>query len=168
MNLWNPDTNYGNSPMLAVRPSYVAAALRFDLSALPAGATINRAELALYTLGRSNDQPLTAVAYRMLRAWDENQITANVARTGQPWSAPLANGAGDHDAAALAAVSLPATGWATLDITAAARAWVGAGPQENFGLLLQATSTGLVQYGIASREGWPAGQQPKLTIHYSP
>ncbi len=167
INAWNPDTNFGGSTALMLRQGFVSALLRFDLSALPAGAAITQAELSVYTINRTNEQALTAVAYRILRGWDESQVTANVARTGQPWSAQLANGAGDREATALASVPLPGSGWAALDVTAAARSWMSAGPAGNFGLLLQATSADLVQYSLASREGWPTDQRPKLIVRYT-
>lgn len=167
INLWNPDTTYGNSTILTVRSGYVSSLLRFDLSPLPAGSVITRAELSVYTVGRTNEQALTAAAYRVLRPWEESQVTATIAKVGQPWSAPLASGADDHEATALASVTLPAAGWATLDVTAAAQVWATSGAGGNFGLLLQSSSTGLVQYSLASREGWPADQNPKLTIRYT-
>ncbi len=163
---WNPDTNYGSSTIAALRPGVMPALFRFDLSALPANAAITQAELSVYTAGRSNENTLTAAAYRLLRAWEEMQATANIAKTGQPWSAPLANGASDRESTALSSASLAAMGWTTFDVTAAARGWQS-NPAANFGLLLAATSTNAVQYSLASREASPADQRPKLTIRFS-
>ena len=163
---WNPDTNYGGSTIAALRPGVMPALFRFDLSALPANAAITQAELAVFTAGRTNANSLTAAAYRLLRAWEETQATANIAKTGQPWSAPLAAGAGDRESTALSSATLAATGWTTFDVTAAARGWQS-NPAANFGVVLAATSADAVQYSLASREASPADQHPILTVRFT-
>jgi hypothetical protein len=68
------------------------AALRWDLSQTPAGATVTSATV---TLNISNPSPQTYGAYELKRAWSEGQVNWNVAATGTPWATAGAKGATD-------------------------------------------------------------------------
>jgi hypothetical protein len=165
LSLWYPNTNYGAGTMLLLRPQVAVALLRFDLEALPPHALIREARLELYTLGRTNSQPLTAQLYRLRRAWQETMTTAYLAAVDRPWEAPLAAGPGDREATPFAVTDLPLSGWTSLDITAPAQAWRAA-PATNHGLLIEASSSGNVQQSLAAREWTQSSLRPRLVVRY--
>jgi hypothetical protein len=90
-----PTVNQGKLGELRESGSY-ADLVRFAIfqsegGPVPNGATIQSATLSLY---KSTFYDFTYQVSRMLRNWDETQATWNVWRTGQPWSAAGALGAG--------------------------------------------------------------------------
>jgi hypothetical protein len=64
--------------------------LRFDLSAIPTGKTVDEATLRLYYKGRSNGNGLTLGAYRLLAPWLDSQATWTQRMTGANWVVPRA------------------------------------------------------------------------------
>jgi hypothetical protein len=70
---------HGFEPTLAVRwqrnllLAAESALMRFDLSSIPATATIKSATLALYIADHTNDLPLSISAYGLLRPWEATQ-----------------------------------------------------------------------------------------------
>src|SRR5919112_1180441 len=64
------------------------AALRWDLSQVPAGATVNSASVTLSISNHANDTgtPQTYGAFELKKAWNEGQLTWNQAATGAPWA----------------------------------------------------------------------------------
>src|SRR5215212_4775564 len=71
------------------------AALRWDLSQLPAGATVSSAKV---TLNISNPSLQTFGVYDLKKAWNEGQINWNQAATGTPWATAGAKGTTDRGA----------------------------------------------------------------------
>jgi hypothetical protein len=73
------DMNYGTSTSLYIREETTGALYRslihFDLSSIPAGATIESATLYGYQASRSGD--LEVGAYRVTDAWNESVVTWN-------------------------------------------------------------------------------------------
>ncbi|NUQ39607.1 MAG: DNRLRE domain-containing protein, partial [Caldilineales bacterium] len=115
---WHPANNYGLDQELALRPGPVRASLfRFDLSAIPAGALVSKAYLALYTTVQPGT--FTGRIYRMLRPWSEMQANWNQAAAGQPWAAPGGQAAVDRAAAPSAEITLAGVNQASwFDVTA--------------------------------------------------
>lgn len=90
-----PTTNYGSNALLAIGDSTAAAsaayrsALKFDLSSIPATATVTGASLQLYEYSASDAASIgkwNAEAWRLLKDWTGSQATWNVRQTGVKWA----------------------------------------------------------------------------------
>ena len=165
----DPETNYGISPTLSLRNNdYKAGLLRFDVSSVPASASILSATLSVHVYGSTNLNPLDVQAYRMLRAWSETGVTWNRASAGTPWAAAGANGIGaDRDDLVLDSVTMSASGaWYDFDIADLVRLWVST-PGQNFGVALKTIGNGQVEYELWSSDyEFAPIVRPKLTITY--
>jgi hypothetical protein len=131
--------------------------MRFDLSAVPASATVTRATLRiyLYAVHQGTDQ------YRVhgvTKAWEERRAT---------WS--NMNASYDPAASAKRAIRIDLQGkYAQFNITSLVQRWVTT-PSTNYGLLLRGTE-GASHRGIVlgSREYLTPSWRPKLTVKYTP
>lgn len=162
---WSVGTNYGDKGELLVRAGGIReAALRFDLSSLPEGATVQRAVLVLYVGERTNGLPLTLDAYELLRPWTERQVTWASTGTGA-WAIAGANGVGSDRAgqAAASTTAIIAPGWVMLDLTDLVAKWAADG-STNQGILLKGTAPGAVEYAIRSSEWWQVCRRPRLMV----
>jgi hypothetical protein len=145
--------------------------LRFDLSTIPAGKTVDEATLRLYYKSRSNGNGLTLGAYRLLAPWVDSQATWAQRITGINWDTPGLGSGADYAAAADDANLAPGEGgtWIELDVTDMAQTWVD-DPAANYGLILrQAAAVGYVIYDFCSERGvspCTAAQTPQLTVWY--
>lgn len=83
------DTNYGNDVYLrtavGVSPAY-RSILAFDISSIPAGATITSVKLHLYLNAATPGISRTLNLHKILEAWLELQSTWNSRKTGVAWS----------------------------------------------------------------------------------
>ena len=135
------------------------AALRWDLSQIPAGATVSTASV---TLNITNPSPQTYGAYDLKRAWNESQISWNQASTGTPWATAGAKGTTDRGSQ-IASVTPTNIAPYTFTIPASVvQGWVSA-PSSNNGILL-AHTTNFDGFVFGTKEG---AQPPKLTINYT-
>ncbi len=168
INQWFPTSNFSNLANLALRAPMVASPLlRFDLAGVvPAGSSVLDAALSFYADTSSNQHPLEARVYQLLRPWQAAEATWNRATAAQAWQAPGAQGSSDRITTPLAMTVVTGAGqWHSWNVTNAVAAWVQ-NPGSNAGLLLEATGQAQVQYDLAgSRWGIPA-QRPQLTITY--
>jgi len=167
---WEPNNNYGNNVTLAIRQGNIRSALlRFDLSALPAGANVIQAKLGLYALSQSNPGGTTITAYQVLRPWAEGQATWFLATSATPWGSAGCNQVGTDRAGTASGAVLVNTinAWHELDITDLVRAWV-ADPSSNQGVLLKAEGATSVEYTYASSEyWWSYGLAPRLVVRFT-
>src|SRR5829696_7369191 len=126
----SPNTNSGAATTLKVdgddpdsSGSDVYAALRWDLSSIPAGATVSSAKV---TLNVSDPTSQTFGAYELKRAWNEGQVNWNQAATGAPWATAGAKGATDRGSQ-IATVSPPTVAPYTFTVPASVvQAWLSA------------------------------------------
>lgn len=86
--------------------------LSFDLSALPAGATINSVQLVLHLAENDNngalvDTTLTLALHAVTQAWTEASVSWNNASTSTPWT-PTAGGT--FDPTVLSSQTIPTKG----------------------------------------------------------
>ena len=86
---WNPDVNY-NGWQVEVDTGE-SALMRWDLSVIPAGATISAASI---TLNVVNDSTQKYSLYECLKPWVDTQATWNQYATGVPWATAGANNTG--------------------------------------------------------------------------
>jgi VCBS repeat-containing protein len=138
--------------------------LQFDLSAIPAGATINSATLQLEASAIGTTMNLNV--YELLQTWTEGtgNGTAGVANwnqrvTGTNWT----TAGGTFDATPAAMLNTNATGQHSWDITALVQAWI-AGTKVNNGVLVGSPDSGGATVTYDSREGATA---PVLVIDFT-
>ena len=117
--------------------------LRFDLSDLPANATISNATLSLWH-PETTSAALTVRAHRLTSNWDDGTGVDTCSADGATWYEATggfrwAQDGGDYDPTAAATLGLPAdaaAGWSTWSLTSLAQQWV-AGSHPSMGLLLK-------------------------------
>lgn len=169
-NQWDPTANYGTNEILGVRTENVSDAfLKFPLADLPPGSQVIAAELVVHAVGQTNVHPLQVIVQRLSRAWNEREMTWNLAAAAAPWALPGAAAVpADRAADIYASENLTAKGAYTFEVTSLLSAWVQGG-QVNYGLLLHGSeSPGRVQYNLASREHSDPALRPRLILTYRP
>jgi hypothetical protein len=170
MDQWQPTSNFAGLTSVSVRTyDVMAGLLRFDLSAIPAGANVVSASLTLYATYQSNGNMFDGSVHRVLRPWTATQATWQQPRTGERWEVDGCNGTTyDRTATAYATFHLNAANSAvTMDVADLVRYWV-AHPDENFGMVLKGASAGgSVEYRFASAEYPDVSRRPLLEVAYS-
>jgi hypothetical protein len=153
-----PAKNYGTKTLAnvgVVGGGARQSLLRFDLSAIPATATVTSATL---TLTAYQSLPLgssaTLRAHRILSPWTEGTVT---------WSLFDASFSAAVEASAISNRMSPAA--VSFDLTALAQAWVS-GAAANHGLLLEQPET--TTTNISTSESMTVSSQPRLDICYQP
>jgi uncharacterized repeat protein (TIGR01451 family) len=164
-----PDTNYGSRAYMYAGYDHsgcnlysgkVARSLvRFDLSSIPAGASISDAKLHLrltgwcYYVGHS--QPRTVTIYRADAGWSESSVTWN-------------NKPGCAESYASASVSVTSRGWHSFDMTNLVRGWVN-GSFSNYGLMVRAPETSGSEFALlefATHDYYGTTYDPYLEVTY--
>ncbi len=171
INGWQPNANYATRNEFYVRNGNVhAALLKFDLSGIPAGATVLQARLTVYPVDAAwtIPHPFTLSAYQVYRAWNEREATWLNATMGDMWGMPGANdSATDRDATAADSVTLLGTETeASLDVTSVVADWV-AGTAANNGLFLGGSATKAMARAFASSSYYDPTMRPKLYVLYT-
>jgi len=160
------EVNMGQAEVLTVRGDRShAALLRFDLSCLPAAATVAEATLRLYVM-RAPAEALRIRVDRLLRPWHEADVTWRQAARGELWGLPGAAHEGTDRASSSIEASLPggATGWIALPVTELVQAWLD-DPAANYGVVLYADGSADAECAFASAESRQMGLRPLLVIH---
>ena len=145
------------------------AALRWNLSSIPAGTTVSSATVTLNISNHSNDTgtPQTYGAYELKRTWNEGQVNWNQAATGTPWATAGAKATTDRGSkiASVTPTSGTPTAKAPYTFTIPAsvvQGWLSA-PSSNNGILL-ADTTNFDGFVFDTKEG---ATPPKLTVNYT-
>jgi len=158
------DVHGGDSELDLDGAPLTAALIRFDLRAIPSGATVESAVLTWVVFDPGTSAEVMS-AQVLLMPWTEATATWYQATDGVAW--PTEGALGDAVAAARIVddVQPHAAGALALDLPASVvQAWVDA-PATNFGLRWQATGTDLLR--LRSREA-ADDQRPLLTVTYRP
>jgi hypothetical protein len=170
-----PTTGYANNAELRIGESNAAAdvwhsLLKFDLSGIPANATINSATLTLTIVTDYADNASAVSIYRVKRNWIEAS-TWNKYDASNSWQTAGGTGANDYDSTVIATRSFSATLTAgssrtfTLDTTEIKK--LIDGTYTNYGFLLKTSSENNDAYGWASSDNTTAAYRPLLEIDYS-
>ena len=164
---WTPDQNYSLSSSLAVRSGdWMASLFRFDCSAIPRDAQVQRATLRVYVSSQSNPNIMAASAHMIVRVWDEKRATWVLATADSTWAQPGARALGEDISPPNDAKTLQSAGtWYEFDITEMVRQWV-ANPETNFGVILRGEGPAGVQYNIASAESAGVANRPALVVQF--
>lgn len=163
LNQNHPSTNYGSTITLPVgfntNNTLYRSLVRFDLSSIPANATINKATLSLYQVG-SSGVPLAIRVYRSTKTWSEGTVTWNSNGTSFNSTAITSGGGGASNQS-----------WVAFNVLPVVRSWYIA-PSRNFGLMLRGSSEGgdWSFHSYASKESGPIARKivrPRLRIEYT-
>ena len=153
----NGATNYGSEQRAVLYMDFANTGrvlVRFDLSNIPAGATISSATLGFDLTYSSGTSSVTATAYRVTETWTENSVTKN----SEPAHA--------DEVATTIITNYPDK--KTFDVTEAVRHWLD-GSWANNGLKIigrEGASSALnYRRELGSRE---SGTPPTLAVTYTP
>lgn len=158
---WHPNTPQDTTGKLQIKAGDMHTLLRVDLSSVPQGSRVRKAELRLW--GSYGPESITLRAYRLLRAWDETTATWTEARAGDPWAQPGVLGSEDVEDTPFLETSIPpAPGYVTLDISDAVQTWLD-DPEHNFGMLMTGVEYGR-QYTFSASNVGATTQRPRLEL----
>jgi hypothetical protein len=167
--------NRGSGDTLGTRPIL----LQFDLSGVPAGATITGAELRLTKTDATNPGAAYQI-YPLLKSWEEgsggnsgaagaasfNQRLAATAWSGTNTAFDITSPSADFGAL-LAQTTVNGAGtysWSSSALLAQVQSWYSA-PGNNFGLVLGSNGSGTTDTIWNSRES--SGSKPQLVVNYT-
>jgi hypothetical protein len=163
-------TNFGSAATLTAdgKPD-LSALLKWDLSSIATGSTLQSVKLSINVTGTS---PETFEIYELKRSWTESQATWKKANSSTNWQSAGAKGALDRGSTVLGTVNASATGIRTVTLNAAGLAvvqgWVE-NPATNFGFVIQdyanTTDDDLI---FSARETTVSANRPQLQVVYAP
>ena len=87
-----PNTSRNSGATIQKSECIVRSLIKFDLSSIPANATITSATLSLWTTGDLSDNDRTIRVYRLKTAFDESSATWNESASGVSWQSAGASG----------------------------------------------------------------------------
>ena len=162
----NATTNHGADTTMRTRPananSLKYSLVRFDISGIPAGATIQSATLSLNVTTAQATKHFDQVR-PMLTAWTEAGATWNTKNGTNGWAAG-AFSTSDYSAQ-LATIAPKTTGVKTAIVTSAVNDWVNNGVANN-GFVLVSSGTDAHDANYGTKENGTAANRPSLTIVY--
>ncbi len=137
--------------------------LRWSLTGIPAGATVNSASIGLQVI---NSTANTYSAYALLRSFEESQATWNRASTAQAWG--TAGALASSDRGSVVGSITGSTGAKTINLNSAGIAlvqtWVNGGTNGGVSIA-SATNTDGIDF--ASSEASTVANRPTLNVTYS-
>jgi hypothetical protein len=144
---------------------HVHALVRWDISAIPAGARVTRVRVALQAL----DWPGFINGYELRplrRDWDEAAANWSTAKAGEAWQTVGAMGTSDHARNLVLGQLMPGgNGPFTIQLNddgvAEVQTWIDV-PAANFGVIIYDTASDGME--IATRESTNVGHRPRLII----
>ncbi|MDR1281423.1 MAG: DNRLRE domain-containing protein [Opitutaceae bacterium] len=148
--------------------------LSFDLSALPAGATINSVQLVLHLAendATAVDTSLTLTLHAVTQTWAEASVTWNNASAGTPWT----TAGGTFDSTVLSSQTVPTKGSTGVDYTwdntaeflGIVRSAYASGTAVSFFLKDSDESTNQRELVRFVSNNGAAGPKPQLIIDYT-
>ena len=145
--------------------------IQFDISSVPAGATVDSATVGLYLSSVANAGTQYLDFYRVLRAWVESQVTWDIAATGADWgTAGCADTVSDREPVVIGTATLAtANAWYSASLQPSlVQEWVSGAITNNglIGILRGETNTWL-RYFRSSDYTDDTSLRPKLTIEYT-
>ncbi len=166
----NPTRNAGDGELILGMKGQAASLIRFDVSSIPASATVQEAALsiAVVNYGQRGTGPVIAGAFVVTRTWEEMQATWIKATNLDNWGLPGCNNtSSDRSSTSLDSQSIWDVRWYTWTVTAAAQMWVR-DPASNKGVILRQTNTAVGgEYDIRQSEFPGLTMRPVLIVTYT-
>ena len=154
-----PGNTYGSNQMISVlydasTDARTKSVIKFDLSGVPAGSTIDSADMRLYMDACTSD-PGTIYVSRMISIWTESTFDWNIGKNMHPST----NGS-------IQIVNPPCGGHGYDDfyITDIMKAWMSGSSNYGVMLYLADNTTGNFSRGFGSKEY--TGPKPQLVVNY--
>lgn len=142
-----PNQNYGSETTIAIGiHTEILAFIKFDISAIPTGSTINSAKLRLYVSSLVDNSDV--VVGRAKNLWNETNVTWN--NNSTTWELPYVQ-------------SRPqgVSQWWEIDVTSIVKKWIEE-DLYNYGFYLEKANSGIVMF--YSRE---SSNKPQLVVSYA-
>lgn len=173
-----PTTNYSTSEFfydgnLTSVPLTDRIIIKFDLSSIPVGQTINSAVMTFYYNGEHSTNGRVASVYRILQPMVITQATWNVYSTGNNWAtAGCSNTTSDREATDISdGPSQPATpvedNTLVFNLTTSKIKEITDGTFTNNGFLIQVATESNDLCGFKSTDNATTTKRPKLVIDYT-
>lgn len=142
----------------------LSCALRWDVSSIPAGSTVQSVTMTFRVVDPSSN---VYSIFALSRGWNESQVTWNNAASGDPWAVPGALGSADRGPQIGTLTGSTGTRTAVLNSSAVSvvQGWVNG--QLNAGIVI-AHANNTNGLDLASTEHATASYRPRLTVTYLP
>lgn len=145
--------------------------IKFDLSSIPANATITSATLSLWTSTDLSSNDRIIRVYRLKVPFNEAQVTWNVSATGVNWQIAGASGANDHENTDIGAITILNNELSNIEkpimLTPAKIQEMVNGTFVNRGFIVVADTESNDRFNYYSSDSATANQRPKLVIQYT-
>ena len=166
----NPTRNAGDGELILGMKGLASSLIRFDVSSIPASATIQDAALSLAVVnyGQRGPEPAIVGAHVVTRTWEEMQATWHKATNLDNWGLAGCNDTqSDRSAAVLSSQAIYNVRWYTWTVTPAVQMWVN-NPGTNKGVILRQINTAIGgEYDIRQSEYPGIEMRPVLVVTYS-
>ncbi|MBS7629245.1 DNRLRE domain-containing protein, partial [Candidatus Bathyarchaeota archaeon] len=164
---WAPNNNFGDSDHLHVGVHLggrLRSLVKFDLSSIPSGSTVNVAYLLLYYYEGEDTGGRTCNAYRVTKDWVEMQATWNSYKSGSNWD----TAGGDYTTDGGSSSTVPANvhQWMIWDVTSIVKAWIEGG-QPNYGFIITEDKSAPYMADFYSKEFTQSNLRPILKVDWS-
>lgn len=147
--------------------------LYFDVSSIPATATVMSACVCLYHDGKNASNSTTMRAYKMLKEWDLYTSSWNNQYTTQGWTQGGAGSPldywGEHYSGSITLTSTETDGWKIFEIRKnLVEGWVkSSSGSANYGLLLKTDNEASDQHSFKSSQYLSSSYYPYLKVYYT-
>ena len=173
----NDAANYGASSYMGIGENnnqtnyYARSLIKFDLSSIPADATITSATLSLWTTQDLSDNDRNIQVYRLKTPFNEGQANWNRSAAGVNWQSPGASGANDRESTSIGSALILANEPLNTEKQisfdpAKVQEWVN-GTFTNNGFLLATNPELNDRFNYKTSDTSTSSQRPKLVIQYT-
>lgn len=171
-----PTTNYGSTVWFAsgeTGGAIARALIKFDLSSIPAGSTIDDATLSLWVQADVSSNTRTKRVYRVIQAWTEAGANWNTYDGSNAWAtAGCGDTTNDREATDIGSASMGASESIGTEIqftltAAKIQEMITGGVFTNNGFIIVTDTESADYYQFDSSDGATAGERPKLVINYT-